>query len=81
MAITGTYVFPQFNVQIINPSLTVISKRYVYASDLTEVEIKLTTSTAEFGVIISATNAQGGSQNIQAITQWVENYLDNNHKI
>lgn len=78
--LTGTYQFPQFTGEIVNPTMEVISKTFVYASDITQVAVKLSVSGASFGVVLEATNAQGGSQALTAIEAWAETQL-NNYKI
>lgn len=81
MALNGTYVFPQFTAEIVNPTLTVISKKFRYSDNMTSVEIELSVDDATFGVTIEAPNVQGGSQALPAITNFVEQYLNDNHKI
>ncbi len=81
MALNGKYTFPRFNVEIENPTLSVISKKYRFDNNMTSVEISLEIPGGKFGVIIESTNAQGGSQALPAITNWVESYLDQYHKV
>lgn len=81
MALNGTYKFPQFNVDITNPAMTVISKKFRYADNITTVEIQLSVQGAVFGLAIEAPNIQGGSSALAAITNFAENYLNTNHKV
>jgi len=56
--------------------MEVISKTFRYADSVTEVYVKLSVTGAEFGVILEATNAQGGSQALPAIETWTEQQLN-----
>jgi hypothetical protein len=81
MALNGTYKFPQFNADITNPTLTVLSKKFRYADSMTIVEINLAVPGAVFGLAIESPNVQGGSQALPAITNFVESYLNTHHKV
>lgn len=76
MILTGTYKLPQFSLEITNPELTVKSKKFIFDSEITEVDFMLSVTGATYGGIISAPNANGGSANINSIEQFVKNELE-----
>jgi uncharacterized protein YxjI len=76
MNLTETYVFPQFNLEIVNPTLTIISKSFRYADNDTEISFTLEVTGAKYGATINATNANGGTATLNQIETWLVNKLD-----
>jgi hypothetical protein len=48
-----TYQFPQFNVEIVNPAIEVVTIHDTIAQKTCSVDVLLSTSTANFGVTLN----------------------------
>lgn len=69
--LTGTYIFPQFNLTIVNPVLTIVSKSFRYSDDNASCEFTLAVSGATYGATINATNSNGGTATQNQIETWL----------
>lgn len=69
-----TYSFPQFNVNITNPSVEVVSVNDKITDKTCDVNILLTTASAEFGVTLSGFTYADTWEDAD-ITAWVNTEL------
>ena len=67
-----TYKFPQFNVEIINPTVTVISVNDDIINKICTANVLLTTDSASFGIDFSGFT-YSSTWNDQDIIDWVNN--------
>lgn len=72
----GTYQFPQFEGEIIDPVMQLKHKSFDYDNNITQVFVKLSSGNTSFGVMLEAVNAQGGALAIVAAENWAESQLE-----
>jgi len=68
----ATYKFPQFNVEIIDPTIEVLVIHDTIAAKTCNVDVLLSTSTANFGVTFNG-YTYTSDWNDQDIIDWVNN--------
>jgi hypothetical protein len=68
----ATYKFPQFNIEIVNPTVTVVVVKDLIQEKICNVETLLTTTTATFGITFLG-YTYVSDWNDQDIIDWVNN--------